>query len=1052
MGTFRVGEAANPGPGPTFTVGVINPTGLLNKVPQLNLLPSRSLWGVSESHLTTQGLHHFRRELALHRSPLKCYASYPAPPLSKAVGSIGGKAAGVCFLSSFPGHNMHHKWPHKLHSTARTHVGAFNIDGQWIRVGACYGYAKWANNHETRDHTDELLSLITERIVFQSHGPRIILGDFNQLAGVLPQETIWAQHGFVEVQQYANAAWNRPIQYTCKGSTTKDFMWVSGELLPFLQDITMDHHMFADHSVVMAHFGRMSVPSPVNIWKKPAPLPWDDVTVPLPDDDPLDHAMNTSDLALSVACQMEDQVDAALQASGKPALFSLQRGRSQSRPVRKCQVPLCPQRSSRRNEFRPDFVGENFQHALWLKQVRRLHSLVNLLRNKSRTSTQIEHAFELWMSIRTAQGFPKGFPVFWQQQTFSTLGVPVLLPHSIPNSNQADLILQGFTEVLKHFEKVLSANRIAHAKQSRIQDPTKIYKDVARPRAVPVQTLVSSRVSQISECNQETSTFLYPEGTLDVQAPVFGPQGLIMVRDHEPGKIVCDQIDSLSEGDLLTQTIMQGTPSTVMKEFEDLWMGFWGRHQNTPVDRWEPFIALCREQVAPSFRELHLPPITEDLWLATVRSRKKGAAIGPDGFSRLDLLNMAPSGVSAIVNILNRVERGEQWPQSWMTGIIHALEKKHDASKVTDFRPICIFSLIYRVWGSIRGRQILHHLSQSAPDELIGNRPRKETAHVWMTVAQLVESGLDQESPVVGAVADITKCFNALPRVPVLTLARLVGVPPGVCHAWHLALHQMERRFTAQGCIGRALRSSCGFPEGDALSVCAMFLINLAHHAHMSLHKPDLRAWSFVDDWQITGACPVAIVEGMQCVGQFTDMLDLHLDHDKSFFWATVAEHRKFLRQQGCKVKLYVKNLGGHITFCRVATNFSVTERVRELEAFWCLLRRSISPIPQKVLALQVVAWPRALHGIAGVPISPAYLQGLRTKAMQCLGQQKNECFGSYACLTRHSLCSMQCRRLVKHSIGLGRVVFFSIALPNWHGGGIMMGGSLTMRKFPFTS
>ena len=122
------------------------------------------------------------------------------------------------------------------------------------------------------------------------------------------------------------------------------------------------------------------------------------------------------------------------------------------------------------------------------------------------------------------------------------------------------------------------------------------------------------------------------------------------------------------------------------------------------------------------------------MWLATVRSRKKSAAVGPDGFSRLDLLNMAPSGVRAIVNILNRVENGEPWPQSWMTGIIHALEKKHNACKVTDFRPICIFSLIYRVWGSIRARQILHHLAQSAPDELMGNRPFQvvETSMVFL--------------------------------------------------------------------------------------------------------------------------------------------------------------------------------------------------------------------------------------------------------------------------------------------------------------------------------
>ena len=991
MGTFRIGEAANPGPSTdgAFTVGAINPTGLLNKVSQLQTLPSRSIWGVSETHLTSAGLHHFRRELTLHKSSLKCYASHPAPPLSKATGSIGGKAAGVSVLSPFPGHNMHHKWPSRLHSTARTHVAAVNVDGVWIRVGVCYGYAKWANNHETRDHTDELLSLVTDRIVFQSNGPRVIIGDFNQLSGVLPQETIWAQHGFVEVQQFAQAAWGKPIQPTCKGSTTKDFIWVSRELLPYLEDVCLDHHLFSDHAVLMAQFKQLKIPSPVRIWKKPVPLPWQDIQGVLPDSVSPSNHLDTTQLARSIAQRLEDQVDSALKSVGKPGLLPLHRGRSQSTPVKQCSIQLCPQRTSRTGEFQPSFVGENFQHALWLKQVRRMHSLVKLLVSKTWDSLKADHAHSLWMAIRSAQGFPGGFSSFWQQQTFAFESVPVVLPHCTPTVVQADQILQGFTEKLRHLEKVLQANRITHAKSARVHDPTKIYRDVARPKAVPVQTLISSKVAQVTECSQDTPTILYPEGALSLDEPVFGPHGLVSIVSHEPGKIHLSEEHGLVEGDVLTQEVFRGEPAEVMREFEQLWMGFWGRHKETPVEKWEPFIAICQQHVAPLFRDMQLPPITEAQWIATVRSRKRFAAIGPDGYSRLDLLNMPASCVSDLVRILHRVEAGEPWPQSWMTGIIHALEKKEGACKATDFRPICIFSLIYRVWGSIRARQILDHLSQVSPDELVGNRPRRETAHVWLVVAQMVEAGLSHNTPVIGAVADITKCFNALPRVPVLALARLVGISPGVCRAWHQALHQMERRFTTQGCIGDPLTSSCGFPEGDALSVCAMFLINIAHHAYVTACKPEIRAWSFVDDWQLTGSCPDAIVEGMQCVKDFATMLDLHLDQDKSFFWATQAEHRQSLRQQGCAVKLYVRNLGGHVTFCRVPTNFTITCRIKDLEAFWGLLRRSPAPVQQKLLALVVVAWPRALHGIAGAPLSQAHLQSLRTKALQCIGQQK---------------------------------------------------------------
>ena len=67
-----------------------------------------------------------------------------------------------------------------------------------------------------------MLALLTERIVHQSQGPRVIMGDFNQEWGKLPQEKVWAQHGFVEIQQFAKARWNREIDITCKGASTKD--------------------------------------------------------------------------------------------------------------------------------------------------------------------------------------------------------------------------------------------------------------------------------------------------------------------------------------------------------------------------------------------------------------------------------------------------------------------------------------------------------------------------------------------------------------------------------------------------------------------------------------------------------------------------------------------------------------------------------------------------------------------------------------------------------------------------------------------------------------
>ena len=87
--------------------------------------------------------------------------------------------------------------------------------------------------------------------------------------------------------------------------------------------------------------------------------------------------------------------------------------------------------------------------------------------------------------------------------------------------------------------------------------------------------------------------------------------------------------------------------------------------------------------------------------------------------------------------------------------------------------------------------------------------------------------------------------------------------------------------------------------------------------------------WTFVDDWQFTGPDVSSVEQGFQTIGHFTDMLDLDLDDRKSFFWGTSGEIRAELRSQSKVVKLHVRNLGGHVSYCRMPTNFTITERIR---------------------------------------------------------------------------------------------------------------------------
>ena len=169
----RIGEAAHPGPvgSKLVVLGACNPTGLNGKHATVATLPVPSLFAVSETHLTADGVHKFRQGLKLSGSEFSFLPGHPAPlrPRSKVVGSH----TGVGFLSSFPVRAAAHAMPPAAWQSSRVQVASVFLHAVWLLAGVVYG-------HPT--HTSTTMALLeeaTQRIVFEGDGPRLLAGDFN---------------------------------------------------------------------------------------------------------------------------------------------------------------------------------------------------------------------------------------------------------------------------------------------------------------------------------------------------------------------------------------------------------------------------------------------------------------------------------------------------------------------------------------------------------------------------------------------------------------------------------------------------------------------------------------------------------------------------------------------------------------------------------------------------------------------------------------------------------------------------------------------------------
>ena len=97
-------------------------------------------------------------------------------------------------------------------------------------------------------------------------------------------------------------------------------------------------------------------------------------------------------------------------------------------------------------------------------------------------------------------------------------------------------------------------------------------------------------------------------------------------------------------------------------------------------------------------------------WRKALKRLKPRAARGP---------GLPDVYVSALLSLLTEVEQGlRPWPAQLLRGLICSLDKQSGRCDAQGFRPICLFSVIYRTWAGIRARQALQFIEHVLPEGL----------------------------------------------------------------------------------------------------------------------------------------------------------------------------------------------------------------------------------------------------------------------------------------------------------------------------------------------
>ena len=591
----------------------------------------------------------------------------------------------------------------------------------------------------------------------------------------------------------------------------------------------------------------------------------------------------------------------------------------------------------------------------------------------------------VWRAILLAPGFPPKFASWWPQRANATGEEPWFIPTAPPGFAIASAILQQFTKELAQCEVELKSQREQQQKVRYQNDANRIFRDVKKPGAQPVQVLVANHQATILEVPSLTE--VVTQNPLPDIVAWQSTQGQHQVKTSSDTITEFTHPHGLVQGDTICSTELLGSTEEIHQAFQDEWVKRWDKHIDLPPNHWQEINAFI--DLALPNKSMECPPITLEAWKQVVKGKKARSAVGMDGVSRQDLEACPDQLHLEIISLLETAERTGQWPHQLLHGAVRSLAKRPDAESTGDFRPITILPMIYRCWSSLRAAAVLKHIEALAPPTMLGSLPGRSAPAIWYSLQAMIEQCLQDGDSCSRVVTDLIKAFNGLPREPIFRAAIQIGISPQIIRALIGAVTGITRHLYVRGEPGPGIKSCTGFPEGCPLSVAAMCLCNMLIHSFMSVRCPRTMMISYVDNVELLSNVPADAVESIDILSNFTEFLGVPTDPKKTYTWSLDTSSRKMLRQAEQTVKRNQPDLGAHLQYSGQQTNGTVKKKCQDLQSLWARLAQSQAPLQHKYKVLTAVAWPRAFHSASTVHLTDSLVQELRAGAMKGLRLDK---------------------------------------------------------------
>lgn len=218
-----------------------------------------------------------------------------------------------------------------------------------------------------------------------------------------------------------------------------------------------------------------------------------------------------------------------------------------------------------------------------------------------------------------------------------------------------------------------------------------------------------------------------------------------------------------------------------------------------------------------------------------IKRLKKGKAAGEDEVENEVWIHGGGIVLDRITKVINKVWRGEGFPEGWKEGIISPIFKKGDRDNVANYRGITLLNTAYKIYAMVLENRLSQELEQKRiiPETQAGFRRERSTIDNIQILNYVVNREIRKKGGrLYTFFADLTAAFDRVDRGELSRIMRERGISKMLRERIDEIYRETRNRVRANGIYSEKFWTTKGLRQGCPLSpaLFSLYTADLEEH------------------------------------------------------------------------------------------------------------------------------------------------------------------------------------------------------------------------------